>query len=214
MKRKTDNGKASASLLLFFTAAALTVCAVLLFRGAFSFDRSVGRILAVVGGALCTLLGALLWISLIAAIAAGERRNLFLYDRAAGRNLPIEALDVTLVRERLDGYYRAYLRSGRRQDLLPPLVPILAPYLLLVFLDSASEADWRRLLFEPSTLLFELTEGLSRFGLSAPAEILSQAARSMGGAPESVKRALSRHRRTVEDALLSHIREHLDDFDF
>lgn len=208
MRRETGSGKARAGLLLFLTASLLSICAVLLLREAFVDAEGVPRVLFAVGGVLASLFGAVLWLSLAFAVASGERRNFFLYDGESKTNRPVGALDLASVRCRLDEAFRAYLQRGK---LFPPILPLLSPYLLLVFLDSASERDLRRLLSGTSATRTEMAEGLLRLGLSEPARILLQADRD--GAPESVRGALSCHRASVETALLAYVREHIGEFD-
>ena len=212
MQKKQGNALA-ARALLFLISAFLTVGAAVLFRGVFTYAELVSRVLAGIGGVLCALVGAFGWLVLIAAIATGGHRNIFLYDRKTKTTLPLEALDWPLVRERLGRYFRVYLSTRRRGYLPLPLEPLLMPYLLLVFIDSAPDSDWNKLFREENAILSEMISGLERFGLGAPAEILRNAASHDRGRPASVKTALVRHRASVESAILSHIREHIDEYD-
>ena len=212
MNTKKSNSFAP-KLVLFFVAVALTLGAVLLFRGMFSYDGIVSRVLAGIGGVLCAIVGAFGWLVLIAAVSVGGHRNLFLYDRQSKTNLPLEALTWPLVRERLAEHFRGFLSTSRRGYLPPQLVPLFMPYLLLVFIDSAPDSDWNKLFYEESALLCEMIEGLDRFGLAEPAAVLRENAPRYQGNPGRVKSALIRHRDAIESAILSHIREHIADFE-
>ncbi len=214
IKRKNEAGhRLAANAVLFLISAFLTVCAVMLLRGAFFNESGGSRVLAGIGGALCALVGAFGWLVLIASISAGGHRNIFLYDRKNKTEIPLEALDWDLVRSRLGEYFRIYLRSGRRSYLPLPLQPLFAPYLLLVFIESAPDSDWNKLFGEENAILTELIGGLSRFGLTAPADLLRETAESYRGTPGPIKSALARHRASVESAILTHIREHISDFE-
>lgn len=213
-KRKNEHGRRlAANVVLLLIAFALSIGAAALFRGVFVYERTVSRVLTGIGGALCAIVGAFSWLVLIAALSAGGHRNLFLYDRKAKTALPMEALDWPLVRARLGEYVHLYLRRGSRRYLPLPLQPLFMPYLLLVFLDAAPDSDWDKLFEGESAILGEMIEGLSRFGLTAPAEILAETAPRYCGNPGSVKLALSRHRASVESAILDHIREHITEYE-
>ena len=139
--------------------------------------------------------------------------NIFLYDKKNGTTIPLEALTWPIVRERIGFYFQSYLQGSRRGYLPPSLEPLLMPYLLLVFIDSAPDSDWDRLYGEQSAILYEMIEGLRRFGLSAPAQILSDTAPHYRGNPTHLKRSLLLHRDSVETAIMDHIRSHIADFD-
>ena len=213
VRKKEKNGAVSAHIVLFVISAMLTVGAALLLRGMVVRSGLTARILSGVGGVLCTVVGALGWLVLIAAIVSGGHRNIFLYDKKSRTELPLDALDWELVRSRLGEYVRLYLRSGRRGYLPLPLQPLLMPYLLLVFIDSAPDSDWNKLFGEENAILREMIDGLSRFGLAEPSRILSEAASRYRGNPGPVKLALARQRASVEGAILSHIREHINEYE-
>ena len=213
MKRKNEAGhRRAANAVLFLVSAFLSVGAAVLFRGMFSYAGLVSRVLAGIGGVLSAIVGAFGWLVLIAAVASGGHRNIFLYDRKNKTEIPLEQLDWKTVRARLGDYFRIYLRSGRRSYLPLPLQPLFMPYLLLVFIDSAPDSDWDKLFGEESAILSEMIDGLARFGLTEPSRILSEAAPRYRGNPGPVKLSLARHRASVESAIMTHVREHIEEY--
>ena len=211
--QKAVRGAWQARLVLFLVAALLSVVAVLLFYTAARGDvHIVSRILAGIGGALAAVVGAVGWLVFLATLGK-MRGNLFLYDRATKTDLPIEALTWELVRGKLDFYFRIYL-GGRRASPLPePLRPLLMPYFLLTFLDSAPDGDWDRLLGGDKRLIDEFSDGVRCIGLEELGNLIQRAYGSYTGDVGAAKAILAPHRDATERALLDYIREHITDFD-
>lgn len=211
--RRASQGAWQARLVLFLIAALLSVGAVLLLHTAVRGDAHLAlRILAGIGGALAAIVGAIGWLVFLATLGR-MRGNLFLYDRATKTDLPIEALTPELVRSKLDLYFRIYLGGRRAAPLPEPLRPLLMPYFLLTFLDSAPDSDWDRLLGGDKRLIDEFSGGVRYIGLEELGNLIQRAYGSYTGDVGAAKALLAPHRDATEAALLGYIREHITEYD-
>jgi hypothetical protein len=211
-KRRRAALRAKAVLALF--AAGATVGAVLLFRLCFGGEiRLLARILFGIGGGLVALFALLGWFILAAVASAGRvHGNLFLYDPKTKTNLDIGILDADLMRARLDECLGLYLRARDPRMIPGRIRELLMPYLLLCIIDGG-ESDWVRLLGNEKELIDEMCAALSVLGAEELGRLLQYHRATFDGRVDAAVAAISPKKAELEQAMLAHIRRHIDEYE-